>query len=75
MHAYSSVLDAICCLTLDSMCMCTCTCTPYLPPADVRTPCAQRERYDATGRVEKSVEEEFSDSFAGGEHPPFLWLC
>jgi len=28
----------------------------------------QRERYDSTGRVEKSVEEEFSDSFAGGKH-------
>ncbi len=31
-------------------------------------PCMQRERYDSTGRVEKSVEEEFSDSFAGGKH-------
>ena len=29
--------------------------------------CMQRERYDATGRIEKSVEEEFSDSFAGGK--------
>jgi len=27
---------------------------------------AQRKLYDTTGKVQKSVEEEFSDAFAGG---------
>ena len=34
------------------------------PPAPA--PAAQRAQYDATGRIVKSVEEDFMDSFAGG---------
>ena len=29
--------------------------------------CEQRKEYDATGRIEKSANEEFMENFGGGE--------
>ena len=46
------------------------------------SPHVQRELYDSTGRIQKTVEEEFSDSFAGGkwrtvhrQRPSDSWVC